>query len=144
MSDALKIFELYSEALNQEPQMTVDENGSKFWMINGQLHREDGPAIEFVSGSKMWYSKGRLHRIDAPAIIYANGHKEWYNRGRQHRLNGPAVEAINGEKQWWVSGQQFYNISDWARAALKYEDKSPTQEAIDAKIAEAMQQDLFA
>jgi hypothetical protein len=29
--------------------------GSKFWYLNGKLHREDGPAIEWASGDKWWY-----------------------------------------------------------------------------------------
>ena len=32
--------------------------GVKEWRINGKLHREDGPAIEFANGNKEWYYKG--------------------------------------------------------------------------------------
>ncbi len=32
----------------------------------GELHREDGPAIEYTSGTKMWYQNGKLHREDGP------------------------------------------------------------------------------
>jgi hypothetical protein len=34
--------------------VTVNENSTKFW-LNGQLHREDGPAVEYPSGAKSWY-----------------------------------------------------------------------------------------
>ena len=40
-------------------------------MIN--LHREDGPAIEYANGNKHWYLNGKLHREDGPAIENANG-----------------------------------------------------------------------
>ena len=30
-------------------------NGYKFWCLNGKLHREDGPAIEWANGDKEWY-----------------------------------------------------------------------------------------
>ena len=30
-------------------------NGTKIWMINGKLHREDGPAVEREDGRKYWY-----------------------------------------------------------------------------------------
>lgn len=31
------------------------EGGTKEWWINGQLHREDGPAIEYPDGSREWW-----------------------------------------------------------------------------------------
>jgi hypothetical protein len=37
----------------------INENGAKVWKLpNGNLHREDGPAIEFLSGFKIWYING--------------------------------------------------------------------------------------
>ena len=53
------------------------------WYLNGELHREDGPAIEYTSGSKYWYKNGKLHRLDGPAIEYANGDKRWYIEGNK-------------------------------------------------------------
>jgi hypothetical protein len=38
------------------------------WFLNGKLHREDGPAVEWTNGSKSWYLNGNLHREDGPAI----------------------------------------------------------------------------
>ena len=32
-----------------------DEDGIKYWGLNGKLHREDGPAIEVSNGEKAWY-----------------------------------------------------------------------------------------
>ena len=46
--------------------------------MNGKLHREDGPAIEYTSGTKGWYLNGELHREDGPAIEQASGSKEWW------------------------------------------------------------------
>jgi len=34
-------------------------NGTKIWYLNGQRHREDGPAIEYESGYKEWYINGK-------------------------------------------------------------------------------------
>ena len=56
----------------------VDKNGTKVWYINGNLHREDGPAIEYKNGTKYWYLNGNKHREDGPAIEDKNGDKEWY------------------------------------------------------------------
>ena len=64
-----------------EPIMEIDEDGTKRWLLNGLLHREDGPAIELASGSKSWYINGELHREDGPAIELASGYMRWYING---------------------------------------------------------------
>lgn len=61
-----------------EYTVSVHHDGSKFWHFNGELHREDGPAVEYAHGAKFWYRYGLLHREDGPAIEYANGDKRWY------------------------------------------------------------------
>ena len=84
----------------------VDKYGNKrYYNAEGKLHREDGPAREWVNGYKSWYINGRLHREDGPAIEYANGHKEWHLNGKYHRENGPAVEWADGDKSWHINGK---------------------------------------
>lgn len=34
------------------------KNGTKLWYKNCQLHREDGPAIEWHDGDKDWFING--------------------------------------------------------------------------------------
>ena len=54
-------------------------NGTdKYWSLNGQYHRVDGPAIEYTNGTKLWYLNDNRHRVDGPAIEYANGDKQWW------------------------------------------------------------------
>jgi len=36
----------------------VHENGTKCWYLNGKLHREDGPAVEYANGTRLWYLNG--------------------------------------------------------------------------------------
>ena len=62
----------------------IDEWGTKFWRLNGEFHRTDGPAIERASGSKWWCINGKLHRTDGPAMEFANGSKHWYINGKQY------------------------------------------------------------
>ena len=38
-----------------------DLNGSKFWYLNGKLHRLDGPACEYATGYKAWYKNDQRH-----------------------------------------------------------------------------------
>ena len=67
-----------------EPIMEIDEDGTKRWSLSGELHREDGPAIEYANGSKFWCINGELHREDGPAIELASGYKEWWLSGCQY------------------------------------------------------------
>ena len=36
----------------------IDSCGNKVWIVNGLLHREDGPAFEWANGNKDWYVNG--------------------------------------------------------------------------------------
>jgi len=59
-------------------EVKVHTNGTKYWYLNGKLHREGGPAIEYPNGGKYWYLKGKLHREDGPASEWPNGDDFWY------------------------------------------------------------------
>jgi hypothetical protein len=61
-----------------KPECETYPNGTKEWYLDGELHREDGPAVEFASGTKEWYLAGKRHREDGPAFEGANGNKEWW------------------------------------------------------------------
>ena len=82
----------------------VDDDGDKFWCQNGNLHRTDGPAVEYADGTKEWYQNDKLHRADGPAVEWSNGSKHWYQNGKRHRADGPAVECPNGTKMWFLEG----------------------------------------
>ena len=66
-------------------ELTIDKNGTKWWNLpNGDLHKEDKPAIETVSGNKTWCVNGELHREDGPAVEFGNGSKYWYLNGIEY------------------------------------------------------------
>src|SRR5579859_5887796 len=92
---------------NNQPICQTDESGTKRWIINGQLHREDGPAIEYNDSSKVWFLHGQRHRIDGPAIEWSDGDKAWYHHGQLHRLDGPAYQGDDGFKQWFYHGERI-------------------------------------
>ena len=77
------------------------------WYRNEELHRDDGPAIEYVNGTKYWYRNGEFHRDDGPAIECANGTKVWYQNGWPHRVDCPAIEYANGTKEWYRNGKRY-------------------------------------
>ena len=63
--------------------------------------------VENTFGSRFWFLNGVLHREDGPAHINFNNTNHWYFGGKTHRIDGPAVEWFNGEKEWWVDGNQI-------------------------------------
>ena len=81
-----------------------DANGDKYWFVNGKRHRDDGPAIEDANGDKKWYKDGEIHREDGPAYN-ENGTKKWLVDGKYHREDGPAIEFANGDKSWCINGK---------------------------------------
>ena len=55
----------------------LDEtSGRQEWRQNGNLHREDGPAVIDNIG-KMWFQHGLMHREDGPAIIGEDKSRLW-------------------------------------------------------------------
>ncbi len=73
-----------------KPIRTTDSSGTTVWALNGQIHREDGPAVEYPDGSKHWYLNDQLHREDGPAIERANGAKFWFLLGTKVEPFTPA------------------------------------------------------
>jgi len=43
-----------------EYKVKVYDSGNKYWYLDGKLHREDGPAIEFSYGANEWYLYGKF------------------------------------------------------------------------------------
>jgi hypothetical protein len=91
----------------QEYKVKVNTNGDREWFQNGERHRLDGPACEYVNGGKFWYQNGKHHRLDGPAIEWSDGEKYWYQNDKLHRLDGPAIEGANGYKAWCIDGKKL-------------------------------------
>ena len=91
----------------------VRKCGDKVWYFNGRLHRENGPAMEYITGDKVWWWNGELHRENGPAIENADGDKYWYLNGERHRENGPAVEWANGSKFWYLNDVCYLESDYW-------------------------------
>jgi hypothetical protein len=43
------------EEYNSDEGVYYYMQDSKHWWLNGLLHREDGPAVEYADGTKYWY-----------------------------------------------------------------------------------------
>ena len=75
-----------------QPEMKVNSNGTKRWYLNGKLHREDGPAIEWSDGSKEWWLNGQYHCEGGPAIEWASGRKVWCLNGKEFSFEDYIME----------------------------------------------------
>lgn len=65
-------------------RIEVDISGTRrYYNAANQLHRDDGPAIEWRNGTKSWFQNGKRHRIDGAAIEFASGFKAWYINGEE-------------------------------------------------------------
>ena len=103
-----------------EYTVKVHDNGTRYWYLNGNRHREDGPAVENANGDKYWYLDGKLHREDInpetgltmPAVEYTNGTKEWYLNGNLHRKDGPAVEFADGRTYYYINGNYIPQLDN--------------------------------
>lgn len=124
-------------------QMNVHKDGTKLWKLNGELHHATGAAIECANDNKVWLMHGKLHRINGPAVEYTNGVRSWYEHGKLHRIDGAAVECADGNKEWWVDNIRYFDLSEWARAALMHQGKECTEEMIEQKIIHMMHNDVM-
>lgn len=64
----------------------VDGN-VEYWEKDGELHREDSPAVVFEFGGCQYWLHGKLHRADGPAVITAGDSPSyaWYLHGVNYR-----------------------------------------------------------
>ena len=67
----------------QEYKVLVYDNRTVWKNMEDQIHRLDGPAVEWSDGTKAWWVNDQLHRIDGPAVEKADGHKEWWIEGNR-------------------------------------------------------------
>jgi hypothetical protein len=87
--------------------IVISESGIKSWYANGELHREDGPAVDYGDGAHAWYLNGKPHRVDGPAIYgFGDDAESWYSKGKLHREDGPAV-IEDDIRQWYLYGVQL-------------------------------------
>jgi hypothetical protein len=72
-------------------------------------------AGRFESRSSIRLPRAELHRTDGPALEYPKGNQEWWLNGVRHRIDGPAVIDRSGTTMWFVNGESITaEIITWA------------------------------
>ena len=91
----------------ENDEIIIDDFGNRKWLLDGLLHRTDGPAIDCRNGKTEWWRNGLRHRIDGPAMTWPNGKSEYWVNGRLHRPDGPAIIYEDETYEWWLDGKQL-------------------------------------
>jgi antitoxin component YwqK of YwqJK toxin-antitoxin module len=121
--------ELYTDLYEQvQPEHKVARRADgtiarESWYLNGNLHREDGPArISYRHDgtvySERWYLNDNLHRVDGPAhIVYQPDgtieRERWYLSDELHRVDGPAW--IEYRPDGTIQYEEWYLNGNWHR-----------------------------
>jgi hypothetical protein len=82
---------LYASGVARE----IAEDGTHYWWLNGNIHKEDGPAVVYTDGCMMWYVHGETHRTDGPAIEWEDGENNWYLDNIHYDTFGKWLAANN-------------------------------------------------
>lgn len=107
------IFHLQNGQLHRDDGPAVEwADGGQEWWQHGEMHRDDGPSMEYIDGTKAWHQGGALHRDDGPALKGRDGTTYWYQHGQLHRDDGPAVEYPDGAKYWYQHGARTSSSLD--------------------------------
>ena len=69
-----------------------------------------GYSVSIQHNYTKWYLNKEIHRVDGPAIDYTDGHKEWRINGKLHRVDGPALIHADGSIYWYINGELQFNI----------------------------------
>ena len=83
-----------------KPIPYVTEKGVEYWLLNGQYHKEDGPAIKYLDGSEEWLVYDLYHREDGPAIIW-----------------------MNEKRQYWYLNDIEYSFEEWCEKTNKTDEE---------------------
>jgi len=91
--------------LKNYTKVKVDEYGDKLYLNDeDKIHRLDGPALECLNGSKYWYINGNKHRNIDPYVEWSDGEKFWWFKGERHRVGG---SFYSYSKWWYIHGKEY-------------------------------------
>lgn len=73
----------------------VNELGEIRYYVNGEYHREDGPAYIGIDGEEEWCLNNKTHRTDGPAITWSDGTVRWVVNNKKCNTRAEYKEAAN-------------------------------------------------
>jgi len=99
--------------LKNYSKIKINEYSTKrYFNDKEELHRLDGPAVEYLNGSKFWHINEKSHRNIDPSEEYSDGEKRWFIINKRHRIGG--LFCSDG-KLWRILGkeytkQEYFNV----------------------------------
>jgi hypothetical protein len=121
--------------LHREDGPAVEhDNGTKEWFKNGLRHRDgDLPAIEHYDGTKVWFQNGQIHRDGDSHAFESHYEKKWYKKDFLHRENGPAVEDNEGNQEYYFMGNKFYSLESLSKFSKSKESADILERILKVK-----------
>ena len=86
------------------------EDWGTFHYLNGNLHRNDGPACEYLNGDRIYYLNGKKHRLDGPAVSYFTNSNPRYNIFFKFYIDGKQYSKEEFDK---VAYLYLNNLQDY-------------------------------
>ena len=102
----------------------IDVDRVEWHNADGQVDRDDGPAIIYRSGTRSWVKNGKTHRVGAPALTYDHVGEVWKVDGKLHRLDGAAHISPTGHRCWYVNHVKI-DVLDYDAAVRRYCEEFP-------------------
>ena len=104
---------------NNKPVMGIGSDGSKFWLLNGELHNKYGPAFVYSDGTKSWYLNGK--KVTEEEVM---GKKSQDNVNSPSHYNQAGIECIDAIKASLGDGYQDYCKGNVMKYLWRYKYKN--------------------
>lgn len=75
---------------------------------DGQVLTQEFSGLDYVEVIMYRNSVGELHRLDGPAMDFNNGaNYRYFKDGKRHRIGGPAIVwNIGNNDSWWIEDER--------------------------------------
>lgn len=131
----IKSNEVQEQEEEMELEHTTGPDGTQYWQIGQDLHRDDGPAVIYPNGDQYWYKGGIMTHAK-----FADGFQVWYKNGNnKHREDGPAIiyKGGNGEG-YYLDDKCYRDIDSWAKKVLEINNKPSDPESVQRYVQEVL------
>lgn len=82
-----------------------------------------------ISGMVTFYLDGDVHREKGPACIFPGRASQWRKHGMLHRETGPAFVWVDGKIEFWLNNHRFWSRKEWKRAMDKLRSENNLSES---------------
>ena len=89
---------------NKKGLLIITKN-SKYYLVNGIYHRDEGPALISKDGGKIYFKHGKQHRLEGPAVVFT------FNKlNYQYMINGKEIHKEKAKFPLFNNGKIINNV----------------------------------